>query len=83
MMKCGKTCHLLYFFSYKTEFLSFQNNAKNLDPSIFLRLFRKGNICIIAKFHMTDLFILGHSKEWKTPSYSQINKITPAEAEIK
>ena len=24
---------LLYFFGYKTEFFSFQNNAKNLDPS--------------------------------------------------
>ena len=22
-----------YFFSYKTEFFSFQNNPKNLDPS--------------------------------------------------
>ena len=24
---------LPYFFSYKAEFLSFQNNSKNLDPS--------------------------------------------------
>ena len=24
---------ITYFFGYKTEFFSFQNNAKNLDPS--------------------------------------------------
>ena len=24
---------LIFFFGYKTEFFSFQNNAKNLDPS--------------------------------------------------
>ena len=24
---------ILYFFGYKTEFFSFQNNPKNLDPS--------------------------------------------------
>ena len=27
------TVVLSYFFCYKTEFLSFQNNPKNLDPS--------------------------------------------------
>ena len=26
-------CMLPYFFGYKTEFISFQNNPKNLDPS--------------------------------------------------
>ena len=26
-------CNLPYFFSYKTEFFSFQNNPKDLDPS--------------------------------------------------
>ena len=25
--------YLSYFFGYKTEFFSFQNNPKNLDPS--------------------------------------------------
>ena len=25
--------NLLYFFGYKTEFFSFQNNPKDLDPS--------------------------------------------------
>ena len=25
--------HLPYFFGYKTEFFSFQNNPKDLDPS--------------------------------------------------
>ena len=24
---------ILYFFGYKTEFFSFQNNPKNIDPS--------------------------------------------------
>ena len=27
------TFYILYFFSYKAEFFSFQNNPKNLDPS--------------------------------------------------
>ena len=26
-------CDIPYFFSYKMEFFSFQNNLKNLDPS--------------------------------------------------
>ena len=26
-------CPLPYFFNYKTEFFSFQNNPKDLDPS--------------------------------------------------
>ena len=44
-------------------FFSFQNNPKNLDPS--LGLFRKGKTCIIAKFHRTDLVICGHSRQEK------------------
>ena len=28
-----RLCVLLYFFGYKTELFSFQNNFKNLDPS--------------------------------------------------
>ena len=51
-----------YFFCYKTEFFSFQNNPKDLDPSYkmdlgSLGLFRKGKIGIIAKFHRTGLVI--------------------------
>ena len=52
---------LPYFFGYKTEFFSFQNNPKDLDPSYktsrSFGLFRKGKIGIIAKFHRTDLVI--------------------------
>ena len=60
---------------------SFQNNAKNLDPSYKMALDlrdclgRKGKILITAKFHMTDLVIRGHSREGKTPSYSRINTV--------
>ena len=38
-------------------------------------LFRKGETGIIAKFHETDLDIWSHSREGKTPSYSQINTV--------
>ena len=41
----------------------------------FLELFRKGITYIIAKFHGTDLVIYSHSREGKTPSYSQINTV--------
>ena len=66
---------LLYFFNYKAEFFSFENNPKNLDPSYKTDLdlwnhLGKGKTCIIAKFHRTDLVICGHSREKKTPSYS-------------
>ena len=58
-------------------FLSFQNNAKNLesflqDGSRSLGLFRKGKTRIIAKFHRNDLVICSHSRERKIPSFSQI-----------
>ena len=33
MIKHGLTFHVPYFFGYKTESFSFQNNPKNLDPS--------------------------------------------------
>ena len=59
-----------YFFSYKTEFISFKNNPKYLDPpkdgSRSLRLFRKGKTLITAKFHRTDTVIYGHSRERKS-----------------
>ena len=37
-----------------------------------MRLFKKGKICIIAKFHRTDIVIYSHSRVGKTPSYRQI-----------
>ena len=30
---CVYNYDIMYFFGYKTEFFSFQNNLKNLDPS--------------------------------------------------
>ena len=53
---------LLYFFGYKTEFFSFQNNPKDLDPSYKMDLdlwdcLGMGKIGIIARFHRTDLVI--------------------------
>ena len=35
----------------------------------------KSKICIIAKIHMTDFVIWGHSREEKTPSYSGVNMV--------
>ena len=65
--------HLPYFFRYKMEFFSFQNNPKNLDPSYkmdldlwdcrSLGLFRKGKTRITAKFDRADLVICCHSGE--------------------
>ena len=55
--------HLLpYFFGYKTEFFflpqQFQRSRSVLqDGSRSLKLFRKGKIGIIAKFHRTNLVI--------------------------
>ena len=36
---------------------------------------RKDKTHIITKFHRRDFVICSHSREGKTPSYSQINKI--------
>ena len=54
--------YIPYFFGYKTEFFSFQNNPKDLDPSYETDLnlwdcFGMGKIGIIARFHRTDLVI--------------------------
>ena len=54
--------NLPYFFDYKTEFFSFQNNPKDLDPSCKMDLdlwdcLGRVKIGIIAKFHRTDLVI--------------------------
>ena len=51
-----------YFFDYKMEFFSFQNNPKDLDPSCKTDLdlwdcLGKVKIGIIATFHTTDLVI--------------------------
>ena len=53
---------LPYFFDYKAEFFSFQNNPKDLDPSCKMDLdlwdcLGRVKIGIIAKFHRTDLVI--------------------------
>ena len=69
----GNNTNLMpHFFCYKTEFSSFQNNP---NGSRSLRLFRNGEIHIIAKYHRTDLVILSHSREGKTKSYGQINMV--------
>ena len=70
----------LYFFCYKTEFFfSFQSNPKNLDPSVKMDLDLWDCLgwvkSIIAKFHWTYLVNCSHSREGKTPSYSQINMV--------
>ena len=51
---------LPYFFGYKTEFFSFQNSTKDLNPSYKMDLdlwycLGMGKIGIIARFHRTDL----------------------------
>ena len=71
---------LPYFFCYKMESFSFQNNPKNLDPSYkidldVLGLFRKGNTHIIAKFRSTHLVICSHLRGRKIPSYNQIHTV--------
>ena len=33
MMEIFSVVHVPYFFGYKTDFFSFQNNPKDLDPS--------------------------------------------------
>ena len=54
--------NVLYFFGYKTEFFFLQKQSQRSrsvlqDGSRSLRLFRKGKISIIAKFHRTELVI--------------------------
>ena len=54
--------HLSYFFGYKTEFFSVQNNPNDLDPSSKTHLdlwgcLGRAKTCIIAKFHGTELDI--------------------------
>ena len=59
-----------YFYGYKSDIFSFQNNPKNQDLSyktdlVFWGLFRKGKTHIIAKFLRTDSVICSHSREGK------------------
>ena len=63
---------LPYFFGYKTEFFSFQNNLTNLDLWDYLGRVKH----IIAKLHRTDLVICSHSRKRKTLFYSQINTVS-------
>ena len=56
------------------EFLSFQNNPKNLDPSYKMDLdvwdcLGKVKLILQRKFR-TDLVICGHSRKGQTLSYS-------------
>ena len=51
-----------YFFDYKTGVCSFQDNPKDLDPSYKTDLdlwdcLGGVKICIIAKFHRTNLVL--------------------------
>ena len=57
---------LLYFFGYKTDTFSFQNNTKNLDPSSKMDLdlwHCLGRVKLIAKFNRTDLVICSLSRD--------------------
>ena len=58
---CSFSINLPYFFGYKTEFVflpkQFQRSRFLQDGSRSLKLFRKGKIGIIAKFHRTNLVI--------------------------
>ena len=69
--------YIPYFFHYETEFFPFQNNPKNLDPSVKMDLdiwdCPNWETCIISKLLRTDLVIFSHSREGKPLSYSQIN----------
>ena len=53
------------------------------DGSRSFGLFRKGKTRIIAKFLRTDFVICGHSREWETLSYSQINTVFGEESNWK
>ena len=65
--------NLPYFFRYKTEiFFPLLNNLKNLGQSYITDLDLWDGNGNIAIFHRTDLVICSHSREEKTPSYSQI-----------
>ena len=48
-----------------------------MDLDLWDCLGRVIKIRIIAKFHGTDLGICSHSRERKTPSYSQRNTVSP------
>ena len=57
-----------------------QNSRSILkDRSRSLELFTKGDTCIKAKFHRTDLVVCSHFREGRTLSYSQINTIISAQ----
>ena len=68
-----------YFFSYKMELFSFQNDLEDVGLSYKTDLdlwnFLGRVKLIVAKFHRTDLVIGSHSREENIPSYSQIDMI--------
>ena len=74
---------LLYFFCYKTELFSFQNNSKDLDGSKSLGLFWKGKTRIIGKFHRTGLDICSQSREGKTCLIAEYIRYSPITEEYK
>ena len=68
MLRSKTFYRLPYFYGYKTVF-SFQNNHKNLDPSldpIHLNCLERLETRIIVKFHRSDLVIYSRFREWKT-----------------
>ena len=73
--KLGKITYLISLV-IRQSLISFQNNSKNLELSYKTDLGLWDCLCIISKFHRTDLDICSHSKEQKTPSYSQINMVS-------
>ena len=48
-----------------------------LDGSRPLGLFWKSKTCNVAIFHRIDLVLCSHSRERKTPTYSQRNMVLP------
>ena len=60
-----------------TIFSKSQNDELyRISPLIRLSFFPKGKTNILAKFHRTDLVICSHSREGKTPFYSQITMVS-------
>ena len=52
-------CQVPYFFGYKTGFFSFQNNPKNLDPSLKTDLDLwdcLGRVKLVLEQNITGLF---------------------------
>ena len=61
-----------FFFPKRSE----KSRSVLQEGSRSLGLLWKGKIRIIAKFQRTVLVICSHSREGKTPAYSQINMVS-------